>query len=81
MAYEQAKDVMIKSFTHLQMDGKELIFSIFSYDKGPKKLSFTRMYPKIDGTHGYAQIGRMTLEEIKFLKEKIDDIITIIEGS
>lgn len=80
-SYSPDKDKLIKMFELKDDRGSSLMLSIFSYDNGPKKLSLSRSYLKKDGTVGYAQSGRLTLPEISFLKEKINDIITEMEPS
>ena len=79
--YNQDKDKLIKMFEMKDTKGSSLLISIFSYDNGPKKLSMTRTYEKKDNTVGYANAGRLTLEEVNFLKNKLDDIIKEMESS
>jgi len=78
MAYDQSKDKLLKMF-ELKQDKSGVLFSIFSYDGSKPKLGLTRIYEKKDGTMGYGQIGRLTIEEVKFLKENIDRIIEVME--
>lgn len=78
MAYQQEKDKLIKLF-ELKNNDSSLMLSIFSYDGGKAKLGFSRTFKKKDDTMGYSSIGRMSLDEIKFLKDNINEIIEIIE--
>jgi hypothetical protein len=77
-SYNQEKDKLIKLF-EMKKDKGSLLVSIFSYDGGKAKLGFTRSFEKKDGSVGYGQLGRMTLDEIKFLKDNLDTIIDIID--
>jgi len=77
MGYDQERDKLIKLF-ELKKDKGSLLCSIFSYDGGKAKIGFTRSFEKKDGTIGYSQSGRMTLEEIQFLKSNLDEIIEIM---
>ena len=78
MGYEQDKDKLIKLF-EMKQDKSSLLISIFSYNSGKPKMGITRSFDKKDGTTGYSQSGRLSLEEIKFLKENLDQIIEIME--
>ncbi len=75
-SYNQDKDVLIKMFEMITDEkGSSLMLSIFSYDNGPKKLAMTRSYNKKDGSVGYSSAGRLSLMEVNFLKDKLDEII------
>lgn len=74
MAYDQSKDSLIRLF-EMKKDKASLLCSIFSYDNGQPKLGFTRSFEKKDGTIGYGQLGRLTIDEVTFLKNNIDEII------
>jgi len=78
--YDQNKDKLIKLF-ELKKDKSDLLCSIFSYDGGSPKLGFTRSFLKADGSVGYSQLGRMTVDELKFLKENIDEMIKMMTNS
>jgi len=78
--YNQEKDKLIKMFEKSDSKGSSLLISIFSYDNGPKKLAMTRSYVKKDNTVGYSNSGRLSLEEVNFLKDKLDDIIKEMES-
>ena len=73
--YNQEKDQLIKMFEKTNENGSTLLLSIFSYDGGEKKLGMTRSYAKKDGTLGYSNSGRLTLDEVNFLKENLDSIL------
>lgn len=75
MAYDQDRDQLIKMYEKKGEKGASLIFSIFSYDKGPKKLGITRAYEKKDGSFGYSSSGRLTVSEVEFFKDHVDEIL------
>ena len=72
--YDQNKDKLIKLF-EMKKEKSSLLCSIFSYDGGSPKIGFSRSFLKNDGSVGYSQLGRVTVDEIKFLKENIDEMI------
>jgi hypothetical protein len=75
MAYNEDKDKLIKMFEYTDDKGGSVMFSVFSYDNGPKKLGISRSYNKKDGTVGYGPMGRLSLSELNFFKDKIEDIL------
>ena len=77
MGYDQNRDKLIKLF-EMKKEKGSLLCSIFSYDGGKPKLGFTRSFEKKDGTTGYGNLGRMTLDEIKFLEENLNEIVEIM---
>jgi hypothetical protein len=78
MAYNQDKDKLIKYFEN--KNGKTtFIVSIFSYNGGEPKLALSKSYEKNDGTIGYSN-GRISIEDAKFLREKMDEIISSMEN-
>jgi len=72
--YDQNKDKLVKLF-EMKKERVSLLCSIFSYDGGVPKVGFSRSFEKNDGSIGYSSLGRLTVDEIKFLKENIDEII------
>ena len=77
--YDETKDKLLKLF-EMKQEKSSLLFSVFSYDGGKPKIGMTRTYEKKDGTMGYGASGRLSLDEIKFLKENINKIIEIMEN-
>jgi hypothetical protein len=80
MGYELDRDKLLKLF-EMKQEKSSLLFSVFSYDGGKAKIGITRSYEKRDGTMGYGNSGRLTIDEIKFLKENLDEIIKVMEES
>jgi len=81
MAYDQSKDKLIKLFELKQDNNKSIQISIFSYNNGESKLQLHRSFQKVDGSFEYGKIGRMSLEEVKYLKDNIDDIVHLMENN
>ena len=81
MAYDVNKDKLLKLF-EMKSDtlGNSLLVSIFSYDNAKPKLQITRSYKKKDETLGYAAAGRLTIEEVEFIRDNINEIIEIMKG-
>lgn len=77
--YDQEKDKLIQLF-ELKQDKGSFLISIFSYDGGKPKLGLTRSFQKKDGTMGYSSSGRLSIEEVNFLKNNIDVIINEMEN-
>lgn len=77
--YDQSKDKLIKLFEFKKDDKKSFLCSIFSYDGGIPKISFSKSYEKKDGTIAYSSNGRLTLDEIVFLKDNLEEIIGIMK--
>lgn len=74
--YNEEKDKLIKLF-EFQQDNSSLLCSIFSYDGGKPKIGFSKSYTKKDGTIGYSN-GRLSVNELAFIKENIDEMIKIM---
>lgn len=70
MVYDNSKDKLIKCFDLESDNNTQLSFSIYSYNNGKHKLQIQRI--KDDK---FLKLGRMTLDEVEFLKEIIDEII------
>lgn len=79
--YNQNKDELIQMYEMKGENGSSLMFSIFSYNKGPKKLAISRAYQKKDGTVGYSSSGRLTVEELIFFKENLPEILSMMSSS
>ena len=76
--YDTDKDKLIKLFEY-KKEKTSILLSIFSYDNGPLKLGITRSYEKKDGSIGYSSSGRLSKDEVEFIKENIDEIIEIMK--
>ena len=57
-------------------DQEKLTLSVFSYNKGVKKLQLTREKKNSKGELGYAKLGRLTKEEVEGLVPLIQEAPT-----
>ncbi len=64
MPYDAEKDESLFSKTH-EADTGRLSVSVYSYNKGVKKLQITRENVGADGELRFAKLGRMTKEEVE----------------
>ena len=78
MGFDSDKDKFLKLFEKEDETGGALLCSIFSYDGGEPKLQITRRYLKRDQTNGYGKMGRLTIEEVEWIKDNIDSILTVM---
>ncbi len=78
MPYDKALDecVVAKSWENEQ---EKLTASVFSYNKGTKKLQLTRENKNTKGELRYAKLGRLTKEEVDGLLPLIKEIRTSME--
>ncbi len=81
MGYDNSKDELIKSFTTNSEDSKpnEIIANIHSYNGGDKKLALSRTYERNGEMQNNGRIGRMTLDEVKWLQENLNQMIELME--
>jgi hypothetical protein len=75
MPYEKELDecVIAKSWEN---DQEKLTASVYSYNKGTKKLQFTRENKNSKGELRFAKLGRLTKEEIDALLPLIKEVRT-----
>ena len=66
MPYDKELDecVFTKSWEN---DVERMTASIYSYNKGTKKLQLTKEYKNSQGGYGFGKLGRLTKEEIEAL--------------
>ena len=60
-------------------DQEKLTLSVFSYNKGVKKLQLTREKKNSKGELGYAKLGRLTKEEIDAILPLIKEVRTSMD--
>ena len=70
MAYDNNKDKLIKNFDLETSSDSKISFSVYSYNGGNPKLQINRTKDE-----KFLKVGRMSLEEVEFLKEVIDEIV------
>ncbi len=78
MPYNKALDecIIAKSWENEQ---DKLTASVFSYNKGTKKLQLTRENKNTKGELRFAKLGRLTKEEVDALLPLIKEVRTSME--
>ena len=72
MAYDSAKDKILETWKN---DETGLTISIFRYGEGEAKLQIgPRTYTKRDGTKGTTKPGRLTIDDVLWLNEVIEEV-------
>jgi hypothetical protein len=72
MAYDASKDQVLVSWEN---DETGLTVSIYRYGEGDPKLQIgPRIYTKKDGTEGKTKPGRLTMDDVLWFHEIIDEI-------
>jgi len=77
MPYDSSLDEKLFSKSW-ETDNEKLTVSIYSYNKGQKKLQFSRETKNAEGELRFAKLGRLTKEEIEnilpFIQEAISEM-------
>jgi hypothetical protein len=76
--YEAEKDEVVQQFK-LESEYDNLLINVMSYNKGKPKLQINREIIKKDRSTIFGKLGRLTLDEVKFIKDNIDNIIKVME--
>ncbi|MEJ2024681.1 MAG: hypothetical protein P8Y00_06660 [Deltaproteobacteria bacterium] len=72
MAYDETKDQMLDSWEN---DETGLLLNIYRYGDGDPKLQIgPRSYTKKDGSKGTTRTGRLSIDDVLWLSEILDDI-------
>jgi hypothetical protein len=71
--YNQDDDKLIKEF---EEDGINIKVGIYSYKGGNPKIQITRKSEE----RQFIKLGRLNIDEIKFLKSHMDEIIEVVES-
>ncbi|MBW1990264.1 MAG: hypothetical protein JRI97_12080 [Deltaproteobacteria bacterium] len=72
MPYDPEKDKVLKRW---ESEDTGLVVSINQYDQSEPKLQIgPRMFTKKDGSQTQRKAGRLTLEDVNFLYEIIDEV-------
>jgi hypothetical protein len=72
MPYDASKDKLVKKWT---CDETGLVVSINQYDNGEPKVQIgPRLVAKKDGTHSQRKPGRLTMEDLLWLYDIIDEV-------
>ncbi len=73
MAYDTNKDKVL-AFWEMETNNDFFTISIFSYNGGQPKLQLGRYFSK-NGEIKFSKLGRMSIDETKFLNEKLPEIL------
>jgi hypothetical protein len=75
MAYDATKDVTLKTW----QTEEGLQASINQYNEGEKKFQVgPRMFVKKNGEVSYGKVGRLTYDEIVWLRNVIDEAVSML---
>lgn len=75
MAYERDLDECL--FSQSWESGRQRVtVSVYSYNKGPKKLQITRENKGPEGNFRFAKLGRMTKEETEAILPLIQEALS-----
>lgn len=58
-----------------ETESERLTVSVYSYNKGPKKLQITRENKDSNGDFRFAKLGRMTKTEVESLLPLIQEVL------
>ena len=78
MAYDATKDQVLESWEN---DETGLIISIYRYGDGDPKLQIgPRSYTKKDGSKGTTRTGRLSIDDVLWLSEMLDEVKQKMNG-
>ncbi|UCC95930.1 MAG: hypothetical protein JSW40_04060 [Candidatus Omnitrophota bacterium] len=78
MAYDRNLDECLFSKSW-EAEYERLTVSVYSYNKGPKKLHISRENKDTQGDFRFAKLGRLTKEEIEALLPLIQEAIKVMD--
>lgn len=75
MPYDASLDESLFSKSW-ENEGMRVVVSVFSYNKGAKKLQISRETQNAEGEYRFGKLGRMTKEEIEGVLPLIQEAMT-----
>jgi hypothetical protein len=75
MAYDSSLDAQLFSKSW-EAEETRLIVSVYSYNKGAKKLQISRETKDNEGNFRFAKLGRLTKEEAEAILPSIQEAVT-----
>lgn len=79
MGYDESKDKLLKLFERIKTDGSgSLLAAVMQYNGGEVKLQLSRTYEKKNGETGYAKSGRLSQDEVQFLLNHGEEILSLM---
>jgi len=77
MPYDSSLDEQI--FTkEWEEEGEKIIVSVYSYNKGPKKLQITREVKDREGKYTFTKLGRLSKQEIEGIMPLIKEAMSLM---
>ncbi|MFT5207983.1 MAG: hypothetical protein ACI9CF_001747 [Candidatus Omnitrophota bacterium] len=73
MPYDKTLDECVVSKTWESETGR-IVVSVFSYNKGQKKLQISRENTNAEGEYRFAKLGRMTKEELTAILPLLEEV-------
>lgn len=77
--YDTNADQEIAIFRKEYSVNNAFLVQIMSYNNGPRRIQFNRTYDK-DGVEMFKKVGRIDVDEMKWMKENMDKIIEMMEA-
>jgi len=74
MPYDNSLDEKLFS-SPLECDGTKITVSVYSYNKGAKKLQISRENQNNEGEYRFSKLGRLTKEEAEGILPKIQEAL------
>lgn len=74
MPYDSSLDENLFSKSH-ETDSGRLTVSVYSYNKGPKKLQITRENRNMEGELRFTKMGRLTKDEVDAILPFIQEAV------
>ena len=78
MPFDSSKDEKIFSKEH-ETDFERISVSVYSYNRGAKKLQISRENKTEQGEYRFAKLGRMTKEEVEAILPLMQEAIEHME--
>ncbi|MDD5505821.1 MAG: hypothetical protein PHR73_03605 [Candidatus Omnitrophica bacterium] len=77
MPYDSSLDEQIFS-KEWEEEGEKIVVSIYSYNKGPKKLQITREVKDREGKYTFTKLGRLSKQEIEGIMPLIKEAMPLM---
>ena len=78
MPYDRSKDEQIFSKSH-ETDLERITISVYSYNRGTKKLQISRENKTEQGEYRFAKMGRLTKEEVEAISPLMQEALEHME--
>ncbi|MDD4202450.1 MAG: hypothetical protein PHQ52_03195 [Candidatus Omnitrophica bacterium] len=78
MPYDSSLDECLFAKTH-ETESNKITVSVYSYNKGQKKLQITRENKSADGQFRFTKLGRLVKEEIEAILPLIQEAMKLLD--